>query len=438
MKSHEENNDSQQTRAARRLLDEMDGVADGYIQPFASESPRREKHGSQQKQVQKKKAISLILAAAVLLAAVGVCVWGISVASRRDDNPHTDTSGSTDTAGDHPLESGSWRSVPVGTRSVRTQGITTSGIQVEVLGTIVTGEAQADAGDAQQKIQVGHSACRATLPFLGGVGDTVSGTVEGMGKDSTLTEDEKEVLSILSIYMTSTLAFDYRSHFSLFPYEFVKTDFLDQINQKANRYTFEEAMNKIDRAAHDLMPFDTLTAEYEMRRVPASIDVFLEYYDLCGLDPNKVSQVMCLSPISSSMTANGIYDLGPIGYDVFWFFKYDGTWYPGPSLMDDDMSVDLVQSDPDNTQQYWYKISVITGTVEDIRNGYLYLSEELSMAFCIRNVPSAKDYSPGDQVILRYYAIEYTSKDLSTGHTTGLNSVVDIQPYDSEQDDILD
>ena len=66
MKSHEENNDSQQTRAARRLLDEMDGVADDYIQPFASESPRRGKHGSQQKQAQRKKAISLILAAAVV------------------------------------------------------------------------------------------------------------------------------------------------------------------------------------------------------------------------------------------------------------------------------------------------------------------------------------------------------------------------------------
>ena len=169
-----------------------------------------------------------------------------------------------------------------------------------------------------------------------------------------------------------------------------------------------------------------------MSRVSASVDEFLEYYDLCGLDPDKVSQVMCLSQISSSLTANGVYDLGPIGYDTFWFFKYDGTWYPGPSLMDDDMSVDLVQSDPENTQQYWYKISVITGTVEDIRNGYLYLSEEMSMAFCMRNVPSAKDYSPGDPVILRYYAIEYTSKDLSTERTTELHAVVDIQPYDSE------
>ena len=192
-------------------------------------------------------------------------------------------------------------------------------------------------------------------------------------QDSTVSPEDQLVLELLGQWMLSVMSLDYAAHFPLFRDEFVEKRFLSQIAEKG--FSYDEAITRIRERTSALFPIQDLTLDTVLTCNRLMTGAELESYrqDLADgvLDPNRITAVRHFT-FTGVVTLNRVlqYDLSADGINELFCYEYDGVWYLDHSLMDDDLSVDLLLSDPISDTGY-FKTQTATVAVDGIEHHYL-------------------------------------------------------------------
>jgi hypothetical protein len=233
--------------------------------------------------------------------------------------------------------------------------------------------------------------------------------------DSVSPEDQA-MLELFGQWIFSVTSLDYATHFSLFHEKIVEDRFLSEI--AAHGYTYDQAISQIRLRTYELFPVQRLTlnivmtencllsgAELESHRKRLANDV---------PDAARITAVRSVAFTGTvALNVLSVLDLTEAGLICY---EYDGIWYLDHSLMDDDMSVDLLLSDRSSNMGY-FKTQTETFTVVGIQNRYL-VTEEGTLFFCdiaevyARNDKgnwervSYIDIPTGESVTVTYYNFE--------------------------------
>jgi hypothetical protein len=197
--------------------------------------------------------------------------------------------------------------------------------------------------------------------------------------DSVSPEDQA-MLELFGQWIFSVTSLDYATHFSLFHEKIVEDRFLSEI--AAHGYTYDQAISQIRLRTYELFPVQRLTlnivmtencllsgAELESHRKRLANDV---------PDAARITAVRSVAFTGTvALNVLSVLDLTEAGLICY---EYDGIWYLDHSLMDDDMSVDLLLSDRSSNMGY-FKTQTETFTVVGIQNRYL-VTEEGTLFFC--------------------------------------------------------
>lgn len=227
--------------------------------------------------------------------------------------------------------------------------------------------------------------------------------------DPDRARDEEICLELCAAWMLSCIAMDYTLHFSLFPEqqlaEFEKEE-LSCIGFSLKEATLriEEVVKEIYGLSDFRLDLSLVDISFYSAEESQDSEQFkkpnlkrygmdtnaIESYAVCTFDRVKLSfhDVLhyedFLSDWSSTIT----------------LYRYDGVWYLEPQRLDDDISIDLVQSEKGETQGY-YKEEHIIGTVTAIHNGLLVIDNE----FVSPLTDACKTLVVGDKINATYYSM---------------------------------
>ena len=85
----------------------------------------------------------------------------------------------------------------------------------------------------------------------------------------------------------------------------------------------------------------------------------------------------------------------------FYAYEYEGQWYlDTASVLEDDLCMDLLQSDPDSSP--FYQSLTCRGTVTALDHEYLYMN---GLVLQIRNVTLPDGLQVGDTVTVTYHGL---------------------------------
>lgn len=192
-------------------------------------------------------------------------------------------------------------------------------------------------------------------------------------RDGTASPEDQLVLELLGQWTLSVMSLDYAAHFPLFRDEFVEERFLSQIAAKG--FSYDDAINRIRERTSALFPMQDLTLDTVLTDNRLMTGAELESYrgDLADgvLDPDRITAVRHFT-FTGTVTLNRVlqYDLTAAGINGLFCYEYDGVWYLDHSLLDDDLSVDLLLSDPFSDTGY-FKTKTATVAVDGIEHHYL-------------------------------------------------------------------
>ena len=192
-------------------------------------------------------------------------------------------------------------------------------------------------------------------------------------QDGTASPEDQAVLELLGQWMLSVMSLDYAAHFPLFRDEFVEKHFLSKIAAKG--FLYEEAIPRIRERTSALFPVQDVTLDTVLTGNRLLTGDELESYrqDLADgvLDPDRITAVRHFT-FTGAVTLNRVlqYDLAAAGIHELFCYEYDGVWYLDHSLMDVDLSVDLLLSDPFSDTGY-FKTQTATVAVDGVEHHYL-------------------------------------------------------------------
>lgn len=209
----------------------------------------------------------------------------------------------------------------------------------------------------------------------------------------------------------SLFSFDYALHFPLFQEE-VKEDYLYwEFNGEG--VTEEDAVQKISEVTEDLIPLSNGRFSFSFLNIRTDDEdvrnKFFEKYDVlfenCGLDLNRVETVVQYSLGNLKIYYNDRFYLEPDEeYTTCMLYQYDGIWYAEPSFLDDDLSVDLLQSDPKDENDSYYKIRREYGEITEIDGRYICLND--TNYYAVTDETLLRNIKVGDVVQLEHYALQ--------------------------------
>ncbi len=232
-------------------------------------------------------------------------------------------------------------------------------------------------------------------------------------------------------WIISQCTFDYSQHFPLFAEEFFRKQVYPDI-EKLN-ITKEQAYQKMASVAWDVVGFQNCRAEYRILDIESSPELLQEFkekyapsFEGVGLDVNKIEEVCRYLLSDVTVVYNDMFyteiDFDPNNYLIY---KYDGIWYMAPHLMEDDLSIDLLQSNQ-NEQSGYYRLREIAGNVTGLENGYLVIDET---HYFLMNDDHG-DISVGDTVIITYYSVGAQAKRLADDARCKIEKTVTVQKVD--------
>lgn len=247
-----------------------------------------------------------------------------------------------------------------------------------------------------------------------------------------LSNDIKICEELAKQTLTSLFSFNYTEHFSLFQTEIINAMIIDEYFTPYG-FTYDQALAKIDETAKDCMAFNDVKFEIEVESVsfsPALKEDFLEYnksvFEELNLDISKVSSIALCTFKSFRAIYNDTFYLTNLDYvKSIRLYKYDGRWYVDRRYLDDDLPIDLLESDKDTNPGVAYKTKSASGVIQSIEYGYINLGDELY--FLTEN---ASDFLPGDRVTITYYYFSAIFKKLSDNSTALLHCVTSINKTD--------
>ncbi len=193
--------------------------------------------------------------------------------------------------------------------------------------------------------------------------------------DASVSPEDQAVLELLSQWTFSVMALDYAAHFPLFHERVVEDRFISQITESG--FSYNRAISRILENTSALFPIRhlTLNATLTENRLLTEDDGESYRQTLAyGVpDPARITAVRRVT-FTGMLILNHelVFDLTEAGVGELICYEYDGVLYLDHSLMDDDLSVDLLLSDPSSDEGY-FKTNTATCTVTAVavQNGYL-------------------------------------------------------------------
>ena len=197
--------------------------------------------------------------------------------------------------------------------------------------------------------------------------------------DALVSPEDQAVLELLSQWTFSVMALDYAAHFPLFHEQVVEDRFISQIT--ASGFSYDRAISRIRESTSALFPIRHLTLNAVLtENHPLTGDDLESYRQKLAdgvPDPARITAVRRVT-FTGMLILNHelIFGLTEAGVGELICYEYDGVLYLDHGLMDDDLSVDLLQSDPTSDKGYFKtKTATCTVTTVAVQNGYL-LTEE--------------------------------------------------------------
>ena len=217
-----------------------------------------------------------------------------------------------------------------------------------------------------------------------GAAITLLGTRNASLGSSFPAEDEM-ALRMVGQWLASLYTLDYGDHFPLFYESFVQEMFFKEAVRYGQNYT--GAIDRMYSVAARLFPVEnvTLTLSLEENALLAGEELAAylatkpAFETARGFDPESITAVRRVR-VSGSIETDGFHhnttDIWP---EPFYLYEYEGKWYLDETLMDDDLSIDLLGTGKADTG--FYKLQTTAGIVVAVDDIYLYL--DTGDAYCI-------------------------------------------------------
>ena len=217
-----------------------------------------------------------------------------------------------------------------------------------------------------------------------GTAITLLGTRDAAMGSPFPAEDEL-ALRMVGQWLASLYTLDYGYHFPLFYESFVQEMFIKEAVRYGQNYT--GAIDRMYSVAARLFPVEnvTLTLSLEENALLAGEELAAylatkpAFETARGFDPESITAVRRVR-VSGSIETDGFHhnttDIWP---EPFYLYEYEGKWYLDETLMDDDLSIDLLGTGKADTG--FYKLQTTAGIVVAVDDIYLYL--DTGDAYCI-------------------------------------------------------
>ncbi len=235
--------------------------------------------------------------------------------------------------------------------------------------------------------------------------------------ESVSAEDER-VLLMVSQWFLSIYALDYGDHFPLFYESFVQEMFIKEAVDYGRNYT--GAIDRIDTVAARLFPIENVTLILSLEEntllageeLAAYLATKPAYKTDRGFYPELITAVRRVR-VSGSVETDGFHhNTTDIWTEPFYLYEYEGKWYLDETLMDDDLSIDLLGTG--TADRGFYEIQTTEGVVVAVDDVYLYLDTGHAFRFDGAMVQIQTDngewqdveISVGDIVSVSHYSFE--------------------------------
>ena len=214
-----------------------------------------------------------------------------------------------------------------------------------------------------------------------GAAITLLGTKDG----TSFPAEDEMALRMVGQWLASLYTLDYGDHFPLFYESFVQEMFIKEAVRYGQNYT--GAIDRMYSVAARLFPVEnvTLTLSLEENALLAGEELAAylatkpAFETARGFDPESITAVLRVR-VSGSIETDGFHhnttDIWP---EPFYLYEYEGKWYLDETLMDDDLSIDLLGTGKADTG--FYKLQTTAGIVVAVDDIYLYL--DTGDAYCI-------------------------------------------------------
>ncbi len=247
-------------------------------------------------------------------------------------------------------------------------------------------------------------------------------------------------------YFTSLVSFDYESHFSLFPAPLVEKKIIREFEKIGISY--EQGVKKINSVASEVYGFGEChisyrpagLVEWNSRTDAAAFGQELQGYtgwfeNDCEITIGEIEAIRIYH--FEDMTVDfgaGIVSTMALDYSDLRFYRYRSEWHLWPSLIENDMSIDLVQADKDGI----LKTETVSGTIASINDGYITLLDNPEGAFDgfenngasdkIYFVRNTENLSVGMQTEITYYRMTEMRLETLNGSIYELIGVQSVTP----------
>lgn len=239
---------------------------------------------------------------------------------------------------------------------------------------------------------------------------TLLGTVELEGQlpDQTVSPKDELVLKLAGQWFLSVYCLDYGIHFPLFPDEVIDERIMYEIRKEG--LTYEQALEKINRTANDTAGFEHLNLSLHLvsnvlltgSNLEEYRRQFAEYHP-DSMDANEITAVRKFQfSEENQVIVDGRFFMDPLDVPTgFYAYEYNGQWYlDTQSSLEDDLCIDLLQSDPGSSA--YDKTQTQTGVITALDEDYLYMN---GLAFQIRDVTPPDGIQVGDTVTVTYHGL---------------------------------
>ncbi len=226
-------------------------------------------------------------------------------------------------------------------------------------------------------------------------------------------ERSQNAVRLLAQNYLSQATLDYASHFASFQLSFVADRVLSQVsdlvgqNNVITEDDYEKVTVGLAEIASRKLAFDsvdmniTICKAYSLGQdVPSRLEASLTKV---GLDAERISEVYYFVA-EGGLTINDSFHTSLDMMEVYMYRFDNREWSLDPELLDDDLSVDLIQSCLFSSGNTYFETTTVTGTVTEILGDYLFMED---MAFFIGGLDMPA-VSVGDTVLIEAFHNPFT------------------------------
>ena len=196
--------------------------------------------------------------------------------------------------------------------------------------------------------------------------------------------EEEDAVDLIAQYILASYSLDYTSHFALFQDEFIEISIYPEMEKSG--YGYNAALEKINSTTNGIFGLKICDTDIVIKDVKYNSETFADRYLAengvfaeAGIDASKIEEYVTYYFGVSSLEyseylryVNIESDYG-IDTDGLTCYKYDGKWYLEPRLLDDDLSIDLLNS---KDGEGLLKPRTVRGTVIDIGDNFVLIDAE--------------------------------------------------------------